>query len=218
MNKKWSEYNKKMQKQIAKKDEFNNGIETLLILRNELLNEIRSYKNVLSKDDFSAIPFINANGYHSKTIAYSLYHIFRIEDIVSNTLIKNSEQIFFKENYQYKINSPIITTGNELYKQEIAEFSQKLAIDELYKYIENVNSSSEVLLNSLSYADIKTKINLENQSNLRLLNCVSDDEKAQGLIDYWCSKDIKGLIQMLFSRHWIMHIEACIRIKNKILE
>lgn len=24
------------------------------------------------------------------------------------------------------------------------------------------------------------------------------------------------LIQMPFSRHWIMHIEACLRIKNKI--
>jgi len=36
------------------------------------------------------------------------------------------------------------------------------------------------------------------------------------LIDYWCGKDIRGLIQMPFSRHWIMHIEASLRIKNKI--
>ncbi len=35
-------------------------------------------------------------------------------------------------------------------------------------------------------------------------------------IDYWCNKDIRGLIQMPFSRHWIMHIEACLRIKKKI--
>ncbi|HCD4412319.1 TPA: phage head-tail adapter protein, partial [Enterococcus faecium] len=35
-------------------------------------------------------------------------------------------------------------------------------------------------------------------------------------IDYWCNKDICGLIQMPFSRHWIMHTEACLRIKNKI--
>ena len=30
-------------------------------------------------------------------------------------------------------------------------------------------------------------------------------------------KDVKGLIQMPFSRHWIMHIEACLRIKDKLL-
>ena len=30
------------------------------------------------------------------------------------------------------------------------------------------------------------------------------------------NKDIKGLIQMPFSRHWIMHIEAMQRIKNRL--
>ncbi len=42
------------------------------------------------------------------------------------------------------------------------------------------------------------------------------DESAIWLIDYWCNKDVRGLIQMPFSRHWIMHIEACLRIENKI--
>lgn len=43
------------------------------------------------------------------------------------------------------------------------------------------------------------------------------DENAFWLVDYWCGKDIKGLIQMPFSRHWIMHIEASNRIRNRIL-
>ncbi|MEG0274645.1 MAG: phage head-tail adapter protein, partial [Longicatena sp.] len=30
------------------------------------------------------------------------------------------------------------------------------------------------------------------------------------------NKNIKGLIQMPFSRHWIMHVDACLRIKNKL--
>ena len=51
---------------------------------------------------------------------------------------------------------------------------------------------------------------------VKSLNVVNDSEKAIWLIDYWCSKDIRGLIQMPFSRHWIMHTEACLRIKNKI--
>lgn len=36
------------------------------------------------------------------------------------------------------------------------------------------------------------------------------------LIDFWCRKNIRGLIQMPLSRHWIMHIEASIRIWNKL--
>ena len=45
---------------------------------------------------------------------------------------------------------------------------------------------------------------------------LSGHGNAVWLIDYWCNKDVRGLIQMPFSRHWIMHTEACLRIKNKI--
>ncbi len=45
---------------------------------------------------------------------------------------------------------------------------------------------------------------------------VSKEESAIWLIDYWCNKDVRGLIQMPFSRHWIMHKEACLRIEKKI--
>lgn len=39
---------------------------------------------------------------------------------------------------------------------------------------------------------------------------------AAWLIDYWCGKDLRGLVQMPFSRHWIMHIEAALRIAGKL--
>ena len=39
---------------------------------------------------------------------------------------------------------------------------------------------------------------------------------AAWLIDYWCGKDFRRLVQMLFSRHWIMHIEAALRIAGKL--
>ena len=54
------------------------------------------------------------------------------------------------------------------------------------------------------------------RNHLESLNVVSSDKNAIWLIDYWCGKDIRGLIQMPFSRHWIMHIEACLRIKKKL--
>lgn len=216
MNSEWSELNKRMQIKLKKEDTFNDAIEILFTLRKELMNQILEFKRTLSKEEFCAIPFINADGFHNKTIAYSLYHIFRIEDIVSNSLIKKSNQIFFEHNYQRKMNSPIITTGNELVKEEIADFSNKLDINELYKYIECVNESSMLLLKSLSFTDMKTKITQKDAEDLCSLNAVSTNEKAIWLVDYWCNKDVKGLIQMPFSRHWIMHIEACIRIKNKI--
>ena len=100
MNKEWSELNKTMQAQLKKKDTFDEGIATLFELRKSLWNTISSYKKELKREDFDSIPYINADGYHSKTIAYSLWHIFRIEDIVAHTLIKGDEQVFFAKGYQ----------------------------------------------------------------------------------------------------------------------
>lgn len=216
MNKEWSELNKTMQSQIKKKDTYKMGIDSLFSLRSRLMQTLISFKEELCREDFNAIPFINADGYHSKTIAYSIWHIFRIEDIVAHTLVNEDEQVFFAGNYQDRISSPIITTGNELVKQQIADFSKQLNLDELYSYIFEVRESTEKMLECFSFDELKRKIPDERNGCLKSLNVVNGDEKAIWLIDYWCNKDIRGLIQMPFSRHWIMHIEACLRIKNKI--
>lgn len=216
MNKAWSELNKTMQTQIKKKDTYKAGINTLFDLRKQLTETLISFKEELSREDFDAIPFINADGYHSKTIAYSIWHIFRIEDIVAHTLVSETEQVFFSGNYQERINSPIITTGNELVKEQLSDFSKRLNLKELYSYIFEVKDSTEKIINSLSYDELKKKISEERKEYLKSLKVVSDDKNAIWLIDYWCGKDIRGLIQMPFSRHWIMHIEASLRIKNRI--
>ena len=216
MNKEWSELNKTMQTQIKRKDTYESGITTLFNLRNQLIQVFKSFNNELNREGFDAIPFINADGYHSKTIAYSMWHIFRIEDIVAHILIDESEQVFFAGNYQKRINSPIITTGNELVKQQIADFSKQLNLNELYSYIFEVKESTENILKNLSYDELKKKVSEERKEYLKSMNVVSTDENAIWLIDYWCNKDFRGLIQMPFSRHWIMHLEASLRIKNKI--
>ena len=216
MNKAWSELNKTMQTQIKKRDTYKAGIDTLFDLRKQLTETLISFKDELNREDFDVIPFINADGYHSKTIAYSIWHIFRIEDIVAHTLVSETEQVFFSGNYQERINSPIITTGNELVKEQIADFSKRLNLKELYSYIFEVKDSTEKIINSLSYDELKRKISEERKEYLKSLKVVSDDKNAIWLIDYWCGKDIRGLIQMPFSRHWIMHIEASLRIKNRI--
>ncbi len=216
MNKEWSELNKTMQTQIRKNDTYEAGIDTLFELRNRLMKILTVFYSELNREEFNAIPFLNADGYHSKTIAYSIWHIFRIEDIVAHILINEDEQVFCTGGYQERINSPIITTGNELEKQQIADFSMQINLKELYSYIFEVKASTERILKSLSYDKMKKKVSKERKEYLKSLNVVSNHENAIWLIDYWCNKDIRGLIQMPFSRHWIMHIEASLRIRNKI--
>ena len=216
MNKEWSEQNKKMQSLIKKADTFEEGKDVLFTLRDDLMDSLLSLKAELDREDFDSMPYINADGYHCKNIAYSIWHIFRIEDIVAHTLINGDEEVFFSGNYQSCINSPLITTGNELVKEQISDFTKQLDLDELYSYIAEVKNSTEEIIRNLKYSDLKAKILDERRENLSSLGVVSNDENAVWLIDYWCNKDVRGLIQMPFSRHWIMHIEACQRIKAKL--
>ena len=216
MNKEWSEQNKRMQLLIKKADTFDQGRDVLFGLRNDLMDTLLSFKDDLNREAFDAMPYINADGYHSKNIAYSIWHIFRIEDIVAHTLIKGDEEVLFSGNYQSRFNSPIITTGNELVKEQISGFTKQLNIDELYSYVADVKKSTEDIIRNLTFDDLKIRIMDERKDDLQSLGVVSTDENAVWLIDYWCKKDVRGLIQMPFSRHWIMHIEACQRIKNKL--
>lgn len=215
MNTTWSDQNKKMQS-LLKKATLAEGIEELIALRKMLMDEMFSWKEKLSPDDYCAIPFINSDGYQSKTVAYSIWHIMRIEDIVVNTLICNREEVVFSGDFVKKTGSPIITTGNELVKQEIADFSKKLNIDALYDYAKAVADNTDKWLRTLTYADLKRKFDDSDKERISKLNVVSTDEHAVWLIDYWCNKDLAGLIKMPVSRHWIMHIEAADRIINKI--
>lgn len=216
MNREWSELNKTMQTLIKKKDTYRAGTEALFDLRGRLADTITSLKSELGRDDFDAAPYKNAKGENGETIAYSLWHTFRIEDITAHTLICGDEQVFFKGGYGKRTGASIITTGNELYGDEIAEFSRGLNLDELYSYIFEVKESTEEIIRGLPFDCLKNKITAEARARLEALNVVSNNEKAVWLIDYWCGKDVRGIIQMPFSRHWIMHVEDCMRIKNKI--
>lgn len=216
MNKEWSQWNKTMQEQLKKEVTYAEGLGTLLSLRNSLFLELLEMKKKLAPEELSAIPFLNTDGYHSKTIAYSIWHIFRIEDIVAHTLIAKDEQVIFKKDYLKRTNSPIITTGNELCGLQIAEFSRQLDPEGLYRYAAAVKAGTEELLQTLPYQELKRKFGEEDKDRLRALQVVSTDENASWLIEYWCGKNVRGLIQMPFSRHWIMHVEACLRIRDKI--
>ena len=216
MNKEWADKNKEIQTLLAKEATFEEAIKKLIEFRGELFQQITWIVEGYPEEAFYQMPFAGAAGYHSKTLAYSIWHIFRIEDIVAHEMIAGDEQILFHEGFLGKTASPIITTGNELKGEEIAEFSKKLDVKELYLYAKAVKEATDQILLQLQYKDLKKKFTDETKQKLIDGKCVSEDENAFWLIDYWCGKDIKGLIQMPFSRHWIMHIEAMLRIKDRL--
>lgn len=214
MNKYWSELNKEARALLNKKSTFDEGICKLIALRTILFDAwVQSAEN-LSKDDYSKQPLANSKGYDSKTIAYSIYHVFRIEDIVLNTLINDNQQVFLRDGYRTKLNSPISTTGNELKGGDIVDFSKQLNIQELWNYARVVFDQSNSWLQSLTYDDLKKTYSTLDKERIKNTDTVAESESW--LIEYWCEKDVKGLLAIPFSRHWIMHLEASLRIQNKL--
>lgn len=178
MNKEWSEKNKEFQKLISKEATFKDGIKMLLELRSCVFEQITQIVNSFPKKAFYEMPFAGANGYHSKTLAYSIWHIFRIEDIVCHTLILKDKQVLDSGNWQNKIGANIITTGNELAGQKIAEFSKKFDVKSLYEYAKAVMDSTNGFLQSLDYSMLKHKFTDEDRNRVAACGGVSSDENA----------------------------------------
>ena len=216
MDRNWSEMNREMQALISKRATFGDGREKLLALRKSLFEQITQIVDTFPEEAFDQMPFAGAKGYHSKTLAYSIWHIFRIEDIVAHEMIAEDRQVLFRQGHLEAVHSPLITTGNELSGDEIAAFSGQLDIPELYRYAADVMQSTDEILMRLEPADLKRRFGGDTAEKLRRTGCISNAESAAWLIEYWCGKDVAGLIRMPFSRHWIMHIEAMRRIKNRL--
>ena len=85
-------------------------------------------------------------------------------------------------------------------------------IEKLHEYIKKVYDTTNDIIEKLEYNDLKKKIPSENRE--KLINEKSVNEKNLWLVDYWCDKDVLGLINMPLTRHWIMHLEASKRIEN----
>ncbi len=207
MNKKWSEELKKIRVLLKNEKNFFEGKKKLLEFRYELFCEWEKFFDI-QRDFLFEMPYPNSKGYDSKNIAYSIYHVFRIEDIVSNTLISDNEEIILLSNYEF----PIMTTGNELVGMEIKNALITMNIEKLHEYIKKVYDTTNDIIEKLEYNDLKKKIPSENRE--KLINEKSVNEKNLWLVDYWCDKDVLGLINMPLTRHWIMHLEASKRIEN----
>jgi len=202
---------KSFQQQIKKESTFETGKQDLLKLREELLAVYDFIFDNCELEDFSKIPLRT-----DKTIAYYLYHLLRIEDMTSNTLIKGTTQIFFADGFDKKLNSPIITTGNELHRDELVEFSKTLNIDELKKYAHTVIKNTNKIISEMDFAKSKTKISEEKKASLINLRTVSTAETAGWLVGYWCNKTYTGLFLMPHSRHHMLHLNGCLRIMDAL--
>jgi hypothetical protein len=148
------------------------------------------------------------------SILWNIWHITRIEDLVSNILIGNKETIFNKE-IQTKLGIKIKDTGNAMTYSEIEAFNKYINIKELKEYRIKVGKSTKKIIEALELSDIKRKAGKEQLEKIKQNGGVTDDPKSIWLLDFWGKKNVLGLIMMPITRHQVVHLNDSFKIKQK---
>jgi len=148
------------------------------------------------------------------SILWNIWHITRVEDIISNIIIGRKETIFNKE-IQTKLNIKIKDTGNAMIFSEIESFNKSINIKELKDYRVKVGKSTQKIIKVIEFSDIKRKVVKKELEKIKQNNGVIDNPKSIWLLDFWGKKNILGLINMPITRHQIVHLNDCFKIKQK---
>jgi hypothetical protein len=216
VSKYWNEKQKKLTILLSKNDTFDKGIEILYEMHSFLhtgkvhkINRKTFYDNlkeetcrIISKKETSII--------------WNIWHITRIEDLISNILIGNKDTIFNNE-VQKKLNIEFKDTGNAMTYSEIESLNKNINIKELIEYRINVGKSTKKIIRKLKFNDIKRKVGKEQLEKIIQKEGVTNDPKSIWLLDFWGKKNILGLIMMPITRHQIVHLNDCYNIKKQNL-
>ena len=141
--------------------------------------------------------------------AWEFWHTYRIEDLVSNILMANQEQIFNDE-WQRKIGSSITDTGNALELDEVIAFGEKINIEALHEYIIAVGKNTRCILKNLTLEQIKSMVSYESVMQILEKGGVTTDFRSVWLLVYWGSLTMGGMILTPMTDHHMMHLPPCL--------
>jgi hypothetical protein len=148
------------------------------------------------------------------TIAWNLWHITRIEDMVVSRLIFHREEIF--EQWQERLNTSARDTGNAMTDDEIIELSNQINFDQLIEYRKTVGQQTKDMIRNLKYSDLFVKVRNEDIEMLAESGSISRHPDAIWLLDFWGRKDVAGLLLMPVLRHPFVHLFDNLKLMKKI--
>jgi hypothetical protein len=146
-------------------------------------------------------------------ICWQLWHTYRIEDLVSNILMVNGQQIF-NEDWQKKINSSITDTGNALELDEVVEWGKQINAKELKNYMITVGKNTRQILSNLSLEQIKSMVPEEWVMRILEEGGVTTDFRSVWLLVFWGRLTVGGMILTPMTSHHMMHLPTSV---DKIL-
>jgi len=149
------------------------------------------------------------------TIAWHLWHITRIEDLVGNLLIAEQPQVLNDE-WMDGLNAAVKDVGNSMTDEQIIDFSRHVNKQELISYRNAVGRRTREILKSLTADDLKRKPKAECLERIVSEGCLQEDSNSIWLKDFWGKHTVSGLILLPLTRHHMMHLQDSIVIKQSI--
>ena len=214
----WNEKQRNIKRLLPDQKCFSNG-KNLLLEMHGLLHDKKVYR--INAETFYDNLWDNLKeetcriiSNKETSILWNIWHITRIEDIISNIVIGNKETIFNKE-IQTKMNIKIKDTGNAMTYSDMELFSKNVNIKALKDYRVKVGKSTRKIIESLEYDDMKRKTSSEQIEKIKQNGAVVNDPKSIWLLDFWGRKNVFGLIMMPITRHQMVHLNDSFRIKQK---
>lgn len=148
-------------------------------------------------------------GTQTVPMCWQFWHTYRIEDLVSNILMANQDQIF-NEEWQRKINSIITDTGNALELDEAIAFGKEINVEALRDYMIAVGKNTRRILESLTLEEINSMVPEEWVMRILEEGGVTTDFRSVWLLVFWGRLTRGGMILTPMTRHHMMHLPACL--------
>ncbi len=163
----------------------------------------------LSEHAFRTMPTIK-----DATIAWDIWHITRIEDLTANILIADSEPVLCDSRLK-ALGTEVRDTGNAMTDEQIIAFSRAVRMDALFDYRNAVGRKTREILQALSAADLKRRMRKEQLDRIAAEGGVLPHPESVWLLDFWGRKTVAGLCLMPITRHQIVHLNDCVKLKAK---
>jgi hypothetical protein len=148
------------------------------------------------------------------SIAWLIWHIARIEDMTMNVLMAGKPQIFHQDDWLTKLNITIRHTGNVVMDTaDVITISEMIDITALKTYRIEVGRATREKASALQPDKVQQQV--DSARLQQLLDDGSVAREAMGLIEYWGSLTIAGLLLMPPTRHCLVHLNEALRLKGK---
>lgn len=148
-------------------------------------------------------------GTRTVPLCWQFWHTYRIEDLVSNILMANQNQIF-NEEWQRKIGSPITDTGNALELDEAIAFGKEINVEALHEYMLAVGKNTRNILGNLTLVQINSVVPEEWVMRILEEGGVTTDFRSVWLLVFWGRLTMGGMILTPMTDHHMMHLPPCL--------